>query len=176
MADNNPNDELDFSAQIKSEVDKGNLNVPGLEKEKEDKAQFDAGNESVGQDLAVLISKNIIKCLEAKTQSGDCNLGQLIDIFKISTSNYAGQDGKIQWGFAHVHQYLNKIKKVEAAEMTSLYYSTGPAEVHVELEVDIFKDSPTELEMVAAEKDINKFIIPFTKRKLKQSIKAKKKG
>jgi hypothetical protein len=159
MADNNPNDELDFSAQIKSEIENGNLNIPGLEKEEEKKSEFESENTSLGQDMAIIISRRILKCLESKSKDRGCNVGEVIDVFKNATSNYGGNGSKIEWGFARVNQYLSyRSGHVGVGgEVTELAYSTGPCAVHMDAEVDVFEKSPTDQQIKAAQSDVKKF-------------------
>jgi hypothetical protein len=157
------NDELDFSEQIKSEVDKGNLIVPGITKTEAKEEEGSEGvkteaTESIGQDLAVLLSSRILKCLESKSKEFDCNIEQLITIFKNSTTNFSCSTAtKMQWGIARVNQYLKTIKNKKDANISQLDYTVGTVvAVEESGEVDLFEGvSPSELDEAFA--DIKKF-------------------
>ena len=86
-------DELDFSEQIKSEVENGNLSVPGLTKEEkkssEQKTPPDDKKESIGQEMAVLVSNRILNCLEEKSKEEGQSVDTLISVFKNATADFS---------------------------------------------------------------------------------------
>lgn len=152
-------EELDFSDQIKSEVENGSLTIPGLEKEgKKEEAKEEDKKESLGQDMAVLVSNRILKCLEAKSKEFDCNIEELITIFKNATINFSCSTAtKMQWGIVRVNQYLKTIKNKTTANITHLDYTLG-ADLVIEVgtDIDVFENVKAE-ELDVAFADIKKF-------------------
>lgn len=158
-------DELDFSEQIKSEVENGNLSVPGLTKEEkkpsEQKTQPDDKRESIGQEMAVLVSNRILNCLEEKSKEEGQSVDTLISVFKNATADFSCSSvTKMQWGIAHVNQYLKTVGKSKNgfAEKIPHLDFTLDAEESVEdgLDVDLF-NGVSEAELDGAFDDIKKF-------------------